>query len=140
MVAGSLKRSAQSIYVLLSRCTWKSVHYFYEPPVSFQHFQRRIFARVDFLEPSSTHTCECSRAGGVPQSPGVATPVTWYRYCTINSQELWIYTLFLNNNNKAVCPMRADVCVTFTDGPLRAARFRSCTATKAATAPLVAET
>ena len=30
----------------------------------FQHVQRsKFFARVDFLEPSSTHTCECSRAG-----------------------------------------------------------------------------
>ena len=30
----------------------------------FQHFQRSIFfARVDFFELSSAHTCECSRAG-----------------------------------------------------------------------------
>ena len=36
---------------------------FYEPPV-FSAFSRvPHFARVDFLEPSSTHRCECSRAG-----------------------------------------------------------------------------
>ena len=33
MIAGSLPRSAQLIFLLLSSCTWKSVHYFYEPPV-----------------------------------------------------------------------------------------------------------
>ena len=27
-------------------------------------FRSRIFVRVDFLGPSSTHSCECSRAGG----------------------------------------------------------------------------
>ena len=33
-------------------------------PVFFSIFHVRNFARVDFLEPSSTHRCECSRAGG----------------------------------------------------------------------------
>ena len=67
MIAGSLQSSAQSMLWLLTRCTWKSEHIFSEPPVSFSMFSVRIFARVDFLAPSSTHTCECSRAGGVPE-------------------------------------------------------------------------
>ena len=49
---------------LLSSCTWKSVHYFYEPPVFSAFSTVKNFALVDFLEPSSTHRCECSRAGG----------------------------------------------------------------------------
>ena len=64
MIAGSLPRSAQSIFLLLLSCAWKSVHYFYEAPVFSGIFHVRNFARVDFLEPSSTHRCECSRAGG----------------------------------------------------------------------------
>ena len=36
---------------------------FCEPPVFSDIFHVRNFARVDFLEPSSTHRCECSRAG-----------------------------------------------------------------------------
>ena len=60
-------------------------------------FSVRFFLRESiFLEPSSTHTCECSRAGGYrsrreSRLPGDSVPV-----CTINSQEWWIYALFLN--------------------------------------------
>ena len=37
-----------AIFLLLSSCTWKSVHYFYEPPV-FSAFSSRNFALVDFV-------------------------------------------------------------------------------------------
>ena len=37
---------------------------FHEPPVFSACHLSNFFARVDFLEPSSTHRCECSRAGG----------------------------------------------------------------------------
>ena len=43
MIAHSLPRSAQANFLLLSSCAWKSVFYFYEPPVSFQHVQRLKF-------------------------------------------------------------------------------------------------
>ena len=36
---------------------------FYEPPV-FSAFSTFEILRVDFFGPSSTHSCECSRAGG----------------------------------------------------------------------------
>ena len=49
---------------LLTSCTLKSVHDFLRAPVFFSMFNVRNFARVDFLEPSSTHRCECSRAAG----------------------------------------------------------------------------
>ena len=42
MIAGSLPRSAQSFFLLLSSCTWKSVHYFYEPVFS-------ALSRFEFL-------------------------------------------------------------------------------------------
>ena len=58
MIAGRSK------FLQLSSCTWKSVHYFYEPYVFSAFFCSRNFALVDFLGPSSTHRCECSRAGG----------------------------------------------------------------------------
>ena len=54
----------RSMLLLLMRCTWKFVHYFYEPPVSFQHVQRSKFCVSRFFGgPSSTHSCECSRTG-----------------------------------------------------------------------------
>jgi len=66
MIAGRSK------FLLRSSCTWKSVHYFYEPPCIFSICHSRFFALVDFLGPSSTHSCECSRAGGA----GVAGSLT----------------------------------------------------------------
>ena len=53
-----------SMLQLLSSCTWKSVHYFCEPSVFSAFFRSHNFALVDFLGPSSSHSCECSRAGG----------------------------------------------------------------------------
>ena len=37
---------------------------FLRAPCIFSIFHSRNFALVDFLGPSSTHSCECSRAGG----------------------------------------------------------------------------
>ena len=37
---------------------------FLRAPCIFSIFHVRTFARVDFLGPSSTHSCECPRAGG----------------------------------------------------------------------------
>ena len=59
-----LLRSILAMLRLLVCCTWKFVHYFYELPCIFSIFNSRNFALVDFLGPSSTHSCECSRAGG----------------------------------------------------------------------------
>ena len=51
--------TAQLMLRLLMSCTWESVHYFYEPPV-FSACSGLDFLRESiFLEPSSTHTCEC---------------------------------------------------------------------------------
>ena len=52
------------LFLRLLSCTWKSVHYCYEPSVFSAFSRSRNFALVDFLGPSSTHSCECSRAGG----------------------------------------------------------------------------
>ena len=41
------------------RQSWKSAHYFDEPPVFSARSAFGFFARVDFLVPSSAHTCEC---------------------------------------------------------------------------------
>ena len=57
-------RSVHSRCFSYLSCTWKSVHYFYDPCVFSAFFRSRNFALVDFLGPSSTHSCECSRAGG----------------------------------------------------------------------------
>ena len=66
-------------------------------------FNVRNFARVDFLEPSSTRalTGVTVRGLGVALTPGVHSQVLGHLLCIINSQGLWIYTLFLNvvNNN-----------------------------------------
>ena len=43
---------------------WKYGHYFHEPLFILQSFSSRQTPLVDFLGPSSTHSCECSRAGG----------------------------------------------------------------------------
>ena len=64
--------AGRSKFLLMSSCTWKSVHYFYEPPCIFSISHSRFFALVEFLGPSSTHSCECSRAGGA----GVAGSLT----------------------------------------------------------------
>ena len=94
-IARSLQRSAQSMLRLLTRGTWKSVLFSTCPLYLSDMFSGRHFARVDFLEPSGTHTCEFSGLGGrVPESPGVATPqVTRYRECTIKSLAFVEYTL-----------------------------------------------
>ena len=43
---------------------WKCGHYFHEPLFILQSFSSRQTPQVGFFEPSSTHTCECSRARG----------------------------------------------------------------------------
>ena len=56
------------LQLLVSR-TWKSVHYFLRASCFFSTFSVRIFARVDFLGPSSTHSCELEgRGAGVAGS------------------------------------------------------------------------
>ena len=59
---------------------------FFVPPV-FSACSTFV-ARVDFLEPSSTHTCECSRAGGTGVAGSHDSQVPWYRQCTINPRRL----------------------------------------------------
>ena len=44
------------------------------PMVHTVQFSGWFFSGVDFLEPSMTHSCELSRARGVPESPGVFLP------------------------------------------------------------------
>ena len=58
-IAGGLQRSVQSMLRLLPPVALGNLYIiFSELPGSFSMFSVRIFARVDFLEPSSTHTCE----------------------------------------------------------------------------------
>ena len=54
----------RSMLQLLASCAWKSLHHFLRACCIFRIFHVQNFARVDFLGPSSTHSCECSRAGG----------------------------------------------------------------------------
>ena len=74
MIAGSFQRSAQSMLQLLTKCTWKSVQYFYEPPVSFSVFSVRIFCESIFWSPRALTSVSARGLGGVPESPGVVTP------------------------------------------------------------------
>ena len=62
-----LEKRAQSMLQLACRgiCTWKFGHYLHEPLVIRSHlFAVGAFRQRIFLEPSSAHSCECSRAGG----------------------------------------------------------------------------
>ena len=85
--------AGRSKFLLMSSCTWKSVHYLYEPPCIFSICHSRFFALVDFLGPSSTHSCECSRAGGAGVAgsflPGDSAP----GFCQLVTMVLWTYTL-----------------------------------------------
>ena len=85
--------AGRSKFLLMSSCTWKSVHFFYEPPCIFSICHSRFFALVDFLGPSSTHSCECSRAGGAGVAgsffPGDSAP----GLCQLVTMVLWTYTL-----------------------------------------------
>ena len=73
-------------------CTWKSVHYFYDPCVFSAFFCSRNFALVDFLGPSSIHSVKCLRAGGAGVAgsllPGDSAPGP----CQFMTTVLWIYT------------------------------------------------
>ena len=84
------------------------------PMVQTVQFSGWFFSRSIFWEPSMTHSCELSRARGVPESPGVLLPgdsapglcqlalVTCSAYTLVSSR-----TSVRNNNNKAVYPKRA---------------------------------
>ena len=81
-----VEKCAQSVLQLACRggCTWKFGHYLHEPLWNLQSFVRRQgISAEDFLEPSSALSCECSRAGGVPESPGVVLPGDSAHACTI---------------------------------------------------------
>ena len=66
---------------------------FLRPLCIFSIFCSRNFALVDFLGPSSTHRCECSRAGGAGVAgsllPGDSAPGS----CQLVPMVLWTYTL-----------------------------------------------
>ena len=81
------------LLVLTSRCvpmiagSLGNLYIFSTGLLYYQHVQRSNFLRESiFLEPSSTHTCECSRAGGCWSRRD--SQVIRYRYCTINPRRL----------------------------------------------------
>ena len=86
------------MFRLFTRCTWKFVHYFYEPPLFFSMLSVRIFCASRFfgaLEHSHLCVLEGWRGGGreVRESPGVSTPKRLGTGCAqINRRRLWIYT------------------------------------------------
>ena len=105
--------------------TWKFGHYFNEPFVfSTSAFAVRVFAGEEFFQPSSTHSCECSRAPGVPESPGVLLPGDSALACTIDGPRWLTHDFSLDarvqnkkkkkkNNNKrrltCECPFFASL-------------------------------
>ena len=59
-----------SMLQLLSSCTWKSVHYFYEPPV-FSACSAFDFLRESIFRGPRALTVVSARGPVVPESPGV---------------------------------------------------------------------
>ena len=63
------------LFLLLSSCTWKSVHYFYEPSV-FSAFSAVEILRWSIFWGPRALTTVSARGPVVPESPGVYSQVT----------------------------------------------------------------
>ena len=96
-------RSVHSRYFSYLSCTWKSVHYFYDPCVFSAFFCCRNFALVDFWGPRAL-TVVSARGPVVPESLGVSSQVTRHQVLPINNSGVVdmdaSQRVVRNNNNK----------------------------------------